>query len=157
MNVDGALDEQSGVYGMGAVIPNEQGQVIAAMASKGNGYFPAAVVEAYSVKKALSWVAELGLRGVEVESDAACVVSAVSAIDRGGLSELEMIFDDCRMLLSSLDDCSVRHVRREGNSVAHELAKRALTNEDDEYWAEELPSNIMQCVAEDLRRLSLSV
>ncbi|GKV15301.1 hypothetical protein SLEP1_g26097 [Rubroshorea leprosula] len=91
------------------------------MASKGNGYFPAVVVEAYSIRKALSWVVELGLRGVEVESDAACVVSA------------------------------------EGNSVVHELAKRALTNEDDEYWAEELSSNIMQCVAEDLRKLSLSV
>ncbi|GKV37953.1 hypothetical protein SLEP1_g45913 [Rubroshorea leprosula] len=51
-----------GVYGMGPVIRNEQGQVVAAMACKGNGYLPAVVVEAYSLRKCLSgwqsWVVD---------------------------------------------------------------------------------------------------
>lgn len=39
MNVDGALNEQIGVYGMRAVIWNKQGQAVAAMACKGEWVF----------------------------------------------------------------------------------------------------------------------
>ncbi|GLT81526.1 hypothetical protein SLA2020_529080 [Shorea laevis] len=144
MNVDGALNEHRRVWD-GALIQNEQGQVVAAMACKGNGFLPAVVVEAYSLRKVLGWMAELGCGGVEVVCDAACVVSGVSATDRSGLSELEMNFENCRILLSSLEECSLWHVRIEGDSVAHELAKRALTNDDGEYWVEKKLCQVILC------------
>ncbi|GLU05614.1 hypothetical protein SLE2022_227070 [Rubroshorea leprosula] len=59
------------------------------------------------------------------------------------------ILSDCRQLMSSFLFCTIQNVHREGNSVAHELAKRALHAEADEYWIEEVPIGIAQLVTGD--------
>ncbi|GKV09420.1 hypothetical protein SLEP1_g20927 [Rubroshorea leprosula] len=56
-------------------------------------------------------------------------------------SALSPVLSDCRQLMSFLS-CTIQHLHREGIPVAHELAKRALHAEADEYWIEEVPMGI---------------
>ncbi|GKV31570.1 hypothetical protein SLEP1_g40248 [Rubroshorea leprosula] len=44
--------------------------------------------------------------------------------------------------MTSFLHCQVNHICCEGNAVAHELAKRALQAEANEYWIEEVPVDI---------------
>ena len=42
----------------------------------------------------------------------------------------------------SLRSCKFNHVRREGNRLAHVLAKRAVIYVDTNVWVESLPSDM---------------
>ena len=39
--------------------------------------------------------------------------------------------------------CHFQHVRREGNKLAHALARRAVSSADFDVWVEELPSDLL--------------
>ena len=49
--------------------------------------------------------------------------------------------------------CRIQHIRKEGNSVAHSLAKPGLLLEDDAYWVEESSKSVVALVADDCPRL----
>ena len=55
---------------------------------------------------------------------------------------------EIRCLSSSLVSCQLKHISREGNSLAHALARRVVLTADIEIWVEELPTNlddVFQC------------
>ena len=52
------------------------------------------------------------------------------------------IIDGIKLLSSSLPCCSFVHVRREGNKLAHALARRAILSADTDVWLEDLPRDL---------------
>ena len=46
--------------------------------------------------------------------------------------------------------CKFQHVRRDGNKLAHSLAKRAVLSVDTDVWVEELPSKLDAIFQSDL-------
>ncbi|GLT58959.1 hypothetical protein SLA2020_318120 [Shorea laevis] len=118
---------------MGALAWNHAGEVLAAMASKGQGAVEAEVAEACSLRRALQSAHSLAFRRLVVESDCATIVSAITSETFKMNSSLGLILLDCKALLESFEYCRVQHVRRTGNAAAHELARRALTAEADEF------------------------
>ncbi|GLT45633.1 hypothetical protein SLA2020_194520 [Shorea laevis] len=149
INIDGALSSQTRVSGMGAVARDSSGEVLAALACKGPEVVVAEIAEVCSLRKALRWAQELSFRKVIMETDCASIVTAINSTIPNVHSALSPVLSDCRQLMSSFLSCTVQHVHREGNSVAHELAKRALHAEADEYWIEEVPMGIAQLVTGD--------
>ncbi|GLT48817.1 hypothetical protein SLA2020_224160 [Shorea laevis] len=149
INVDGALSLQQRTSGIGAVARDSSGVVLAVLSCKGQEVVVAEIAEACSLRKALQWANELSFRKVIVESDCASVVTAINTEIPNLHSSLGSVLSDCRMLMTSFLSCTIQHVHREGNSVAHELAKRALHAEADEYWLEEVPTDIAQLVTGD--------
>ncbi|GKV06524.1 hypothetical protein SLEP1_g18408 [Rubroshorea leprosula] len=59
------------------------------------------------------------------------------------------VLSDCKLLMSSFLHCRVKHVRRTGNAVAHELAKRALRAEGDEFFRNEMLDYLAPFVSSD--------
>ncbi|GLT40631.1 hypothetical protein SLA2020_147480 [Shorea laevis] len=149
INTDGAISGQQQSFGMGAVAPDHTGNVVAAMACKGHGAVAAKVAEACTLRKALQWARDLSFKKIIVESDCANIITAMHSVFPAMNSSLGLIISDSRMLMTSFLDCRLQHTRREGNSVAHELAKRALQAEADEYWVSDIPGNIAQFVMGD--------
>ncbi|GLU03679.1 hypothetical protein SLE2022_208660 [Rubroshorea leprosula] len=149
INVDGAISVQNGAYGMGAVARNHQGEVLAAMACKGQGAVAAEIAEACSLRMALQWAHDLTFRKVFLETDCVSLVTAINNEFLSTNSSLGAVLLDCRVLMTSFMHCQVNHIRREGNAVAHELAKRALHAEANEYWIEEVPIDIAHLVTGD--------
>ncbi|GKV40344.1 hypothetical protein SLEP1_g48001 [Rubroshorea leprosula] len=104
---------------MGALARNHAGEVLAAMACKGQGAVDAEVAEACSLRRALY---------------------------------LGLILLDCKALLASFESCRVQHVRRLGNAAAHELARRAVSAEADEFWVDAIPAT-MSIVTGDMHHI----
>ena len=48
------------------------------------------------------------------------------------------MIDNARRLGYALHSCQFFHVRREGNKLAHELARRAVLSADTDVWVEDL-------------------
>ncbi|GLT72260.1 hypothetical protein SLA2020_483830 [Shorea laevis] len=131
---------------MGAVARDSLGEVMAAMACKGHGLVPAEIAEACSLRHALRWAQNLSFRRIIMESDCASIVTALNSSTLSFHSSLGAVLLDCKRLMASFLSCHVQHVRREGNAVAHELAKRALHAEADEFWIEEVPASLAHIV-----------
>ncbi|GLT42244.1 hypothetical protein SLA2020_162570 [Shorea laevis] len=134
---------------MGALARNDSGEVLAAMACKGQEAVEPEVAEACSLRRALHWAQSLALRRIIVESDCATIVSAITSEPFNMNSSLGLILLDCKVLLASFESCRIQHVRQAGNAVAHELARRALTAEADEFRVDDIPSPIEHIVTGD--------
>ena len=50
--------------------------------------------------------------------------------------------DECRRVSASLRFCKFQHVRREGNRLAHALARKAILSANTDVWVESLPSDL---------------
>ncbi|GKV48329.1 hypothetical protein SLEP1_g55153 [Rubroshorea leprosula] len=149
LNVDGATSVQSAAFGMGALARNDSGEVLAAMVCKGQGAVEPEVAEACSLRRALHWAQSLAFRRNIVESDCATIVSAITSETFNMNSSLGLILLDCKPLLASFESYRLQHVRRTGNAAAHELARRALTAEADEFWVDDIPFPIEHIVTGD--------
>jgi len=53
-------------------------------------------------------------------------------------------------MLGSLASWKVSHVRREGNKVAHSLAKLALSKQCNRVWINSCPSELLYAVNADI-------
>ena len=97
--------------------------------------------EAIAACRAVILVKELMLFQVCFEGDCQRVIQAINA--RGACRTLfGHIIEEIRCFSSSLVSCSIVHVRREGNKLAHALARRAVLSVDTDVWVEELPNDL---------------
>ena len=65
------------------------------------------------------------------------------------LSEFGHILDDIKLLSSFVRSVSFRHIRRQGNFVAHRLARRAICNHFL-FWMEDVSHDILDVYNFDL-------
>ncbi|GLT59332.1 hypothetical protein SLA2020_321580 [Shorea laevis] len=149
INMDGAICAQRELYGLGAVARDSSGEVIAAMMFKGYGQISAEESEACSLRKALKWARDLMFYKVVVETDCASIVTAINGDYLSLNSNLGCILLDCKQLMAPFTICRLQHVRRSGNFVAHELARKALQAEDDFTWVDRAPEFIAHLVTGD--------
>ncbi|XP_073119607.1 uncharacterized protein [Henckelia pumila] len=128
-NVDAAVFKDPPRMGYGCIIRDSSGVVIKAICGCFPGIFTSIMAEAMSIREALSWLKELNISNVIVESDALLVVNAFhsSAIDVSGVG---LLMEDCRFLASELLSCSLSFVYRSANQAAHRLARSARSLSD---------------------------
>ncbi|XP_074351358.1 uncharacterized protein LOC141690460 [Apium graveolens] len=91
---------------------------------------PATVLEAESieVKEALTWVMQRGYSKVILETDSLLTVKALSSSNKY-LLEVGHVIEQYRLLLNEAPGFLVSHIRKQGNKVAHVLARKpCVTN-----------------------------
>ena len=90
---------------------------------------PASVemVEVLAARQALMFAKELKFDKVVVKGDSKIVVNAILD-DYMDNSYMGHVLQDIKFMFSSFSCISVKHIHREGNCVAHELARRAARN-----------------------------
>ena len=126
--------------GIGVVIRDWEGQIIAALSQKVR--FPGSVdlVEALAACRAISFAKELSIHQMVIEGDSLRVIQAINGI-RPVRTMYGHVIDDIRFLSSSIS-CSFLHVKRKGNRLAHALARRAVSTADTDVWLEDLPQDL---------------
>ncbi|GKV02674.1 hypothetical protein SLEP1_g15072 [Rubroshorea leprosula] len=149
INIDGAILEQQQSFGIGVVAGDHTSNVVASMAYKGQGAVAAEVAEACTLRKALQWAHDLSFEKIIVESDCANITAAMQSDFLAMNSSLGSIISNSKMLMTTFLDYRLQHTRREGNLIAHELAKRALQAEVDKYWVGDISGTIAQFVIGD--------
>ena len=150
VNFDGALFGESDCAGLGVVVRNSEGAVLAALSEKIMKPQSAELVEILAARRAVLFSSELGFHNLIIEGDSSSVIKLLqdrcSSHFQGG-----HILKDIMSHLDSFVSCSFSHVGRQGNAVAHALAQRARLYFPSTAWTEYVPPAISSFVLSDLR------
>ena len=149
INFDGALFGESDYAGLGVVIRNSNGKVLAALSEKIMKPHFAELVEILAARRAVMFSYDLGFQNSVFEGDSSSVVKLLQ--DRCVSHSLGgHILKDIVSHLNSFQICSFSHIGRKGNAVAHALAQRARSSFLLEVWTESVPPAILHFVLSDL-------
>ena len=141
INYDGAVFKETNEAGIGVIVRNSLGLVMASLTQKVR--FPHSVpsIEAWAVKRSIQFALEIGIAEVEFEGDSQTIVTALNA-PRPSLAPFGLLIADAKRLASQLQSFSFSHVKREGNRLAHALARKAQYCNSLEVWMESVPPDL---------------
>ena len=133
VNVDGACSiDPGGSSGVGVVIRDGSGMVIAALSKLLPSNFPTEWTELFAIEQGLLLAQEMDLPQVMMESDA---LSATLAINHGNIGgEAGHLVEGILWARALFSCCSFVYLKRDYNMVAHELAQFTKTNHYSHVW-----------------------
>ena len=110
-NYDGTVFFESGEAGIGVVVRNVKGEVVAALAEKIPHPGLVEVLEALAARRAAKFIVELGITCSEFEGDSKLVCRALRSADYGH-SSIGQIVKDVMSIIGSLSIFSFSCTRR---------------------------------------------
>ena len=122
-NVDAGMFQVCGIIGSDVVLCDCHGSFVTARSNTWySSVLTPSVAEALSFREALSWLKEVGMSLVLLESNALIVINAIKhcKVDDACFG---FIIADCISLSKEILNCSISFVRRSVNQVAHVLAR----------------------------------
>ena len=122
INIDAAIFSQSQRMGIGVVIRNHLGQVLAACRRYVMHFQLPELAEAVAMRHALKFAEEAGFRKVIVASDCATLISKVKCL-QSDRSHIGVLVHDIKSRASKFNSCTFTHVNRCCNMAAHVLAR----------------------------------
>ena len=147
INVDAATSEDKRNSSVGVVIRDAAGKVHVAYCKYLQGQYSVEDVEALAMECGLLLAKEHMLSKIVLESDALTAIANVTTAVTGGC--LGHVYQGICNLLSSFSSWKIKHVKRECNSAAHELAQYARMKEDSYYWKGVCPPMVDHIIPED--------
>uniref|UniRef100_A0A2N9HAJ1 Reverse transcriptase domain-containing protein n=1 Tax=Fagus sylvatica TaxID=28930 RepID=A0A2N9HAJ1_FAGSY len=102
VNYDGALFQDSNESGIGVVIRDKHGNVIATLSQKISACPSVEMVEALATRRATSFALEIGTTDVEIEGDSTAIVQALRSPDTSHLAYGHVIDDATTLIYSQL-------------------------------------------------------
>ncbi|GMN27390.1 hypothetical protein TIFTF001_001625 [Ficus carica] len=148
LNIDASVIPGSDHIGIGAVIRDEEGSILGAMARSVGGSFSPFVAECFALREGLRFAKEIKCADIEVETDAINVVSAVE--DNRELSLECPILEDVKQLFAQVRSTCIHHIHRSANLVAHLLPRFGFNSNCINVWVNEIPSVVSNTVAIDI-------
>ncbi|XP_040998224.1 uncharacterized protein LOC121244278 [Juglans microcarpa x Juglans regia] len=124
-NWDAALDMEAKRMGMGIVIRDEEGEVLVSVCDVRNHVDHPAIAESWALWKALEICNKLALSRVTFEGDAVVVINGINR-EVEDQSCMGHITEDIKQVFKAKRDWNIRFVPKDGNKVAHMLAKYVL-------------------------------
>ena len=121
VNFDGAVFREDNSVGVGVVIRDERGLLVAAMTDKVPLPYSASAVEVLAAIKALRFAGDIGLESFILEGDSKFTIDALAG-DNLELAEFGNLIEEAKWLSSQFSDVSFSHVKRQGNFAAHNSA-----------------------------------
>ncbi|XP_030963608.1 uncharacterized protein LOC115984735 [Quercus lobata] len=109
-------------------------------------------VEVLAARKALELTIELGFDNITLEGDSEVLINSLA---KGGnsLAHYGHLLADTHVLMIRFSSLSLSHVKRNCNSLAHALARRASSTPDLSIWMEEIPPDLNSVYMADLSGL----
>ena len=141
VNFDGALFKEIRKAGIRMIVRDSNGQAIAFLSEKASLPFSPKIAEAMAAARALSFVQDLGFTSFILEGDLANVINTLN-LEEMSLFTYGHILSSVKSMLVASSCVSFSHVRRSGNSVAHNLAKHARHVRGFSVWTEDVPPHL---------------
>nr|POE89664.1 putative ribonuclease h protein [Quercus suber] len=148
VNFDGALFSTQSSAGLGLVVRDSAGLVLATLSQEIPLPTSVETVEVIAARRALLFAKELGFERVMIEGDSEIIINAIREQTLLA-SDLGHILEDIHVLSRSFCSISFHHIKRLGNCVAHRLARRSFCN-PLLVWMEEVPPDIVDVYNHDL-------
>ena len=126
INFDGATFKVNNLASLGAIVRNDKGLVMAAFTQTIPLPTSVEMVEVLAVHSAICFATELNLEQVIVEGDSEIIIKAINS---GGFasSSFGHIIRDIKLSSSSFHNLSFCYTRRQGNRIAHKLARFGIS------------------------------
>nr|XP_023894138.1 uncharacterized protein LOC112006071 [Quercus suber] len=105
-------------------------------------------VEALAARRAATLAVELGITSAVLEGDSDNVYKDLSSHEPS-LALHGHIIHDVKLMTSHFSCILFTHIRRQGNSVAHALARRAINSLDQNIWMDNVPPDILHVLQAD--------
>ncbi|KAL0015868.1 hypothetical protein SO802_002937 [Lithocarpus litseifolius] len=132
INTDGATANDGRQSSIGVIIRDCRGETVAALCRVLPGCFTVDEIEVLAIEAGILLAKDLDLHQIVIELDSLSTVNSILSKDfSGGLGHI------VNGILSSLDGFSswqVRHLKRDFNRVAHELAHFARCDNVNQVW-----------------------
>ncbi|KAM6589905.1 hypothetical protein CsatA_012510 [Cannabis sativa] len=148
INVDGAIFEAANRFGVGLVIRDQHANLIEAVSISKAGSVAPEITEAIGVKEALSWIKKQSLSDVETETDSLVVVQAING-EVHMPSQFGMLIQDCRLMVSLLENVVISFVKRSANRAAHCVARQSCFMSDCIFSEHNAPSDLLSIVMDE--------
>ncbi|KAK8497281.1 hypothetical protein V6N11_050252 [Hibiscus sabdariffa] len=103
--------------------------------------FSACTAEAQAVVHGLQLAVDLGFHHVILEGDSMVVTTRLKS-EKEDLSEISAIIWDAKYLSRSFATCRFQFTHREGNQVAHAVARGGSNSPTESIWVNEIPDHI---------------
>ena len=147
-NFDGAIFSDKGEAGLGVVIQDHAGEIIAALSEKIPQPPSVTCLELLVARQAAIFVHEVRLQDSIMEGDSKTVINSLR---KGEMfqSAYDHLIKDTLSYVHSLRSFSFSHSYRQGNSVADALAKNARFCSGLTVWMEHVPPDINILVLAD--------
>ena len=149
INFDGAISTEEKCSGIGAIIRDSEGLVIASLVTHVPQQLQPIKIEALAAYKALEFARELGISEAVLEGDSSLVMTALAS-KNPGLAPFGLLLQDSLMVSIGFSKLSYSHTKREGNTVAHNLAQLAINHQNYVIWMEDVPSDVLSFYHADL-------
>ncbi|XP_075663011.1 uncharacterized protein LOC142632511 [Castanea sativa] len=141
VNFDGATFGTSSSAGLGVIIRNDLGLVMAAFTQPIPLPTSVEMVDVLAARSALCFAKDLGFTKLVVEGDSKIAIQALTN-DSLSSSCFGHIIKDIKRLSSTLESVIFSHTRRQGNEVAHGMARMACNFSLFQSWMEDVPSGV---------------
>ena len=149
INFDVAVFNEFNKSGTGVVIHDNNGVVLASCLEKIHQAYMPEEIEALAALKAVSFALELGFQSAILERDSLGLIKALKAV-KCCLSPTGLLIEDMKRVANSYVRLLYSHVKKNGNRVAHNLAKNALHILDFRVWMEDVSSHIVSILQLDV-------
>lgn len=138
-----------GHWGLGAIIRNEKGLVMAAATWLSPGSDDLLLAEAYALFRTMVLARDCGFQRIIFESDSKLLVHKVKDERIHNRSYLGYLIEEIRRQQCLFATCSFNFTHRSGNKVAHHMAQLAH-EKPNEVWIEEMHVAINNMYFHDL-------
>ena len=150
INVDGASSNDGRRSSIGVVIRNCKGEAVAALNKVLPGQYTSLETKFIALQEGVLLARELKLSHVIIESDSLIAIQSLQALNiEGGVGHL------CQGILNLIDSFRswiFKHLKRDYNKVAHDLAQYARHNGISQVWKGVSPPMVqhlinLECIA----------
>uniref|UniRef100_A0A803PSG1 RNase H type-1 domain-containing protein n=1 Tax=Cannabis sativa TaxID=3483 RepID=A0A803PSG1_CANSA len=142
LNTDASINMSSSLIGLGALLRNSHGEIVAAMTTSIKGHLKPEEMEAMALFWSLKTLVQLELSVHLIETDSLLVVRNLKKSSTN-LTPFHAILNDVHLLVSNFPRAQISHVYRSTYNETHLLAKFALTVDTECIWLEEIPPPLM--------------
>ena len=148
VNFDGATFPDIAATGLGVVVRDLEGLVIAALSERIHLPPTVATLEALACRRSIVFAIELGLQDVVFEGDSEVIFKLLTA-KQPCMSAFGHIIEESRSLASTFRSATFTHTKRQGNNVADKLAKLAKNLYEPQVRLEDIHRNVTELVTVD--------
>ncbi|KAL0002421.1 hypothetical protein SO802_016202 [Lithocarpus litseifolius] len=132
VNIDGALFSKAKQSGIGVIVRDEEGNVIAALCKKLDFLLGTLEIKAKALEVGVQFAEEIGLRNVVFEADSLLIINSVHGVEEA-VASIQNIIHGVLRKVQSFRTFDFLHTRRQENVPAHLLAQYAQNVENRLY------------------------
>ena len=138
INVDGAIPSVNGHSGVGVVIRDWERKVVATKSLPLSGRIAVEETEAIAMEQGMILAKNMGLERTIFEGDSLQTIQAIEVKDVRIV--IGHIVKSCLQIFPSFQEARIRHISREGNKIAHDLAQLAKKSAEEQVWISTIPA-----------------